>query len=76
VVTDWEKREGGAYQIHGQGYRVAVNKRTDKLTSWIWIVYSMRRSGLRELARGKAQTLAAGKRLGLAAMMAYQRYAA
>ena len=73
-MSDWEKREGGAYRIHGPGYRVAVNKRTDRLTGWVWLVYRIRQGRLSELCRGVAPTLAKGKRLGLGAMLNYLKY--
>ena len=75
-MTDWEKRRGGAYQIHGHGYRVAVNKRTDQRTGWVWVVCSTRQGRLVELANGTAPSLATGKRLGLAVMVAYRKHAA
>ncbi len=74
-MTDWEKREGGAYRIRGQGYCVAVNKRTDQLTGWVWVVYRNRQGRLVEFARGTAPSLAKGKRLGLAVMVAYRKHA-
>ncbi len=75
-MSDWEKRRTGAYLIRGSGYRIQVNKRRDRPTGWVWVLERLVGDGhvLLEMANGKAPTLAAGKRLGLAAMVAYRRH--